>query len=203
MSIGAAQPDVHDNLRSGSSQDPTRGRRSRRYVALRLVIILLGIVWNFLRYDLRSYALLLHLADSQASRPLLRWESYHLTSEDISIPTAKGPLPARLYLAVGVAHPRGMVAVHGIHHLGMDEPRLVSFARAAAGSGLAVLTPQIDALADYHVDGASISSIGDSAVWLDQRLGRGPGSVTGIGFAGGLSLVAACDPRYASHIRSL
>jgi dienelactone hydrolase len=112
-------------------------------------------------------------------------------------------LPARLYLAVGVAHPRGMVAVHGIHHLGMDEPRLVSFARAAAGSGLAVLTPQIDALADYHVDGASISSIGDSAVWLDQRLGRGPVSVTGISFAGGLSLVAACDPRYASHIRSL
>jgi dienelactone hydrolase len=79
---------------------------------------------------------------------------------------------ARLYFPRDVAHPGGMVVVHGIHHLGMDEPRLVNFARAAAGSGLAVLTPQIDSLADYHVDASSIAAIGESAEWLDGRLGN-------------------------------
>jgi pimeloyl-ACP methyl ester carboxylesterase len=96
-----------------------------------------------------------------------------------------------------------MLLVHGIHHLGIDEPRLENFARAAASDGFAVLTPEVAALADYHVDGASIGTIGESAAWLQQRLGTGPVTVVGVSFAGGLSLLAACDPRYAPHIRSL
>jgi len=38
----------------------------------------------------------------------------------------------------------------------------MSFSRAAAGGGFAVLTPEIGALADYHVDAASIATIGES-----------------------------------------
>jgi pimeloyl-ACP methyl ester carboxylesterase len=96
-----------------------------------------------------------------------------------------------------------MVLVHGIHHLGIDEPRLQNFARAAASNGFSVLTPEIVALADYHVDGASISTIGESSTWLQQRLGTGPVTIVGVSFAGGLSLLAACDSRYAPHIRAL
>jgi pimeloyl-ACP methyl ester carboxylesterase len=96
-----------------------------------------------------------------------------------------------------------MLLVHGIHHLGIDEPRLENFARAAASDGFAVLTPEVAALADYHVDGASIGTIGESAAWLQEHLGTGPVTVVGVSFAGGLSLLAACDPRYGPHIRSL
>ncbi|MGD1211241.1 MAG: alpha/beta hydrolase [Candidatus Acidiferrales bacterium] len=174
-----------------------------RWLLWLLVLILLAFAIDRLRCDLRSYAVLTHFADPQASSPLLRFETRDVTMEEVSISTAGGPVPGRLYLPVGVTHPRGMVAVHGIHHLGMDEPRLVSFARAVAGSGLAVLTPQMDALADYHVDASSIPAIGGSAEWLEQRLGTGPVTVTGISFAGGLSLLAACDPHYAPHIRAL
>ena len=106
-------------------------------------------------------------------------------------------------MPAGIAHPSGIVVVHGIHHLGMDEPRLMSFARAASGSGLAVFTPEVSALADYHVDAASIATIGESAKWLAQHLGTGQVTVVGVSFAGGLSLLAACDPQYASHIRAL
>jgi pimeloyl-ACP methyl ester carboxylesterase len=102
-----------------------------------------------------------------------------------------------------MAHPAGMVLVHGIHHLGIDEPRLENFARAAASNGFSVLTPEIAALADYHVDGASINTIGESSAWLQQRLGTGPVTIVGVSFAGGLSLLAACDSRYAPHIRAL
>ena len=119
------------------------------------------------------------------------------------LPTTHGSVRARLYVPSGVAHPPGMVLVHGIHHLGIDEPRLVSFARAAAGEGFAVLTPEIAALADYHVDASSIATIGESPAWLQQHLGTGPVTLVGVSFAGGISLLAASDPRYASHIRAL
>lgn len=157
----------------------------------------------FLPSMLRGYAVLMRFADPSASGALIRCETHAVTAEDVSIPTAMGPLRARLYMPAGVKHPKGMVAVHGIHHLGMDEPRLVNFAKAVAGSGIAVLTPQIDSLADYHVDSASIPEIGESAVWLDNRLGGHKVTVTGISFAGGLSLMAARDGRYASHMRAL
>ena len=164
---------------------------------------LFGFGVYHLRYDLRSYSLLTHFLNPQASGPLLRWETTAVTTQEVTLPTANGPVRARLYLPTGVTHPPGMVVAHGIHHLGIDEPRLMSFARAAAGGGFAVLTPQIDAMADYHVDVASIATIGESPVWLQQHLGTGPVTVVGVSFAGGLALLAGCDPRYAPHIRAL
>lgn len=174
-----------------------------RIFAVWLALILVVLAIRYLPSDLRGYALLMHFADANASGPLLRFETHPVTTEDVMIEGANGPLPARLYLPGGVRHPRGMVAVHGIHHLALEEPRLVAFARAVAASGLAVLTPQVDSLADYHVDASSIPAIGDSALWLQQRLKTGPVTVTGISFAGGLSLLAATDPKYAPHIRAL
>jgi pimeloyl-ACP methyl ester carboxylesterase len=79
----------------------------------------------------------------------------------------------------------------------------MNFARAAASSGFTVLTPELADLADYRVDGPSIGTIGESTAWLQERLGTGPVTVVGVSFAGGLSLLAACDPRYAPHIRAL
>lgn len=192
------QPDTQAAARRNSTTP------SRRWIVwFLLLFVVLAIAAYFLPFELASYALLRHFADPQASGPLLRWVTRPVTTEEITIPTASGHVQARLYMPVGVAHPGGMVAVHGIHHLGMDEPRLVSFARAIAGTGLAVLTPQIDSLADYHVDGASIPEIGESAAWLDNRLDGHRVMVTGISFAGGLALFAATDPRYASHMRAL
>jgi pimeloyl-ACP methyl ester carboxylesterase len=130
-------------------------------------------------------------------------ESNAVTSEEASISTPDGSVPGRLYLPAGVAHPHGIVVLPGIHHLGIDDPRFVNFSRALAGSGFAVLTPAISALADYHVDAASIATIGASPVWLQQRLGTGPVTVIALSFSGGLALLAACNPRFAPHMRAL
>jgi pimeloyl-ACP methyl ester carboxylesterase len=165
--------------------------------------VFLGFGIYRLQFDLRSYCLLIRFLNPAASGPLLRLETYAVTTQDLTFPTTSGSIRARLYLPSGVAHAPGMVVVHGIHHLGIDEPRLMNFSRAAAGDGFAVLTPEIDALADYHVDAVSIETIGESSAWLQQRTGTGPVTVVGVSFAGGLSLLAACDPRYASHIREL
>ena len=169
-----------------------------------LLALLLAMIGLYsLRYDLRSYSLLIHFLDPRASGLFLRWETYPVETQEIALPLTHGAVRARLYMPSGAAHPLGMVLVHGIHHLGIDEPRLMSFARAAAGSGFAVLTPEVAALADYRVDGSSIATIGDSPAWLEQRLGTGPVTLVGVSFAGGLALLAARDPRYAPHIRAL
>jgi pimeloyl-ACP methyl ester carboxylesterase len=172
------------------------------WIAVLLVALLVGGI-HALRYELRSYVFLIQFLDPHASGILVRLESHRMDIGEITLSTTQGPVRARLYAPRGVAHPPGMVLVHGIHHLGIDEPRLMNFARAAASDGFSVLTPEIAALADYHVDGASISTIGESTAWLEQRLGTGPVTVVGVSFAGGLSLLAGCDPRYAPHIRAL
>jgi pimeloyl-ACP methyl ester carboxylesterase len=187
-------------------EPPSHGR-SRSYVSAWLICLpvafLLMFFFNGLRYDLRSYALLIHFLNPRASGIFLRLETHPVEMQEITLPLANHSVRARLYIPSGVEHPAGMVLVHGIHRLGIDEPRLVSFAHAAAGSGFAVLTPEVVALADYRVDSASVATIGESPEWLQKRLGGGPVTLVGISFAGGLSLLAACDPRYASHIRAL
>jgi pimeloyl-ACP methyl ester carboxylesterase len=172
------------------------------WIALILIFLLAAGIYA-LRYDLRSYAFLIQFLDPQASGPVVRMERHAVDTQEVTISTTDGPVRGRLYMPRGIAHPPGMLLVHGIHHLGIDEPRLMNFARAGASSGFSVLTPEIAALADYHVDGASIGTIGESAAWLEQRLGTGPVTIVAVSFAGGLSLLAARDPRYAPHFRAL
>src|SRR5260370_6770130 len=200
MDLDLTQPGVEVMQR----KDSLMGHRNPKSRLLWLLLfVVLGLGFYRLRYDLRSYSLLEHFLDPQASGPLLRWESYAVTTQEITFPTANGPVRARLYVPSGVAHPPGMIVLHGMHHLGIDELRLMSFSRAASGGGFAVLTPEIGALADYRVDAASISTSRESPGQLQQSLGTGPVTVVAVSFAGGLSLLAACDPRYAPHIRSL
>jgi pimeloyl-ACP methyl ester carboxylesterase len=172
------------------------------WIASLLILLLCGGIYS-LRYELRSYVFLTQFLDPHASGLLVRLETRGLDIQEVAVSTTQGSVRARLYVPRGIAHPPGMVLVHGIHHLGIDEPRLMNFARAAANDGFTVLTPEISALADYHVDGASIGTIGESTAWLQERLGTGPVTVVGVSFAGGLSLLAACNPRYAPHIRAL
>src|SRR5262249_2591361 len=104
---------------------------------------------------------------------------------------------AREYLPRGVVDPPGLVVVHGVHWKGIDEPRLQRFARTIAASGVAVLTPEIRELCDYRIDPASVATIGEAARAFSAELGGAKVGVMGLSFAGGLSLVAASDTRYA------
>jgi len=198
-----AKEKIQPGAETKISAEPNSGRK-RRYQLLGLFVLpLLLIVANYLRFELRSYSLLTHFIDPQVTNPLLRWETRDVITEEVQIPTAGGLVAARIYRPAGISSPPGMVIAHGIHHLGIDEPRLMNFARAVAGTGIEVVTPELAALADYHVDSSSIATIGDSAAWLEQRLGRGPVMVTGVSFAGGLALLAACDAKYSAHIKAL
>jgi dienelactone hydrolase len=140
----------------------------------------------------RAALLLLRFGDATSPAPAGVVEA-PLAIDDPGHP----PIRARLYAP---PVPCGaIVLVPGVHHLGIDEPRLIRFARAIAGSGVAVLTPEIRELVDYRIEGASKDEIGLAAHALRARMGE-PVGVMGLSFAGGLALLAASDPRFAPDV---
>lgn len=151
------------------------------------------------RDHLRAAAVLEQLNDPNTNDLLARLVDHQVDITETTFPTPAGPIRARLYTPRGVAHPPGMVLVHGVHQLGIDESRLVAFSRSLAATGIVVLTPQVQELADYRIVPESIATIGFAAQDLSHRAGA-PVGVMGLSFAGGLSLLAADDPKFASSI---
>jgi dienelactone hydrolase len=113
-----------------------------------------------------------------------------------TVPSRFGPLRAKLYTPK--THTEGaLLLTPGVNALGVDEPRLVTFARHLAASGFVVLSPELPDLSRYLVTPRSTDMLEDAALWFSNRtdLTRGHRiGIAGISFAGGLSLVAAGRP---------
>jgi pimeloyl-ACP methyl ester carboxylesterase len=120
-----------------------------------------------------------------------------VTRQDVtfSIEAAGGQqlVRARMYLPPDQPNVPALVIFHGVHHLGIDEPRLMAFAAAMASCGIRVLTPELPDIKDYRVSEVSVQTIGGSVTWFAVKTGA-PVGVVGLSFSGGLALVAAADP---------
>ncbi len=170
--------------------------------AMALLVIVLGsVLWPSIRVHLQAAAVL----DLVANQPVpesLRWTvNDRVAVEDLTYTASTGPVRARLYTPLGHPHAPALMVLHGVHHLGIDEPRLIAFASAMSACGLRVLTPELPDIKDYHVGANSIATIGDSAEWLAQRTGGEPVGIMGLSFSGGLSLLAAADPQFRHSIK--
>ena len=159
--------------------------------------------WPFARAHLQAIAVLQKVA-GQPVPWIARGVTVPVTTQDFSF-AVEGPagtqmVRARLYLPQGKPDPPAMLIFHGVHHLGIDEPRLMAFATAMASCGMRVLTPELPGIKDYHVSEDSVRTIGESAKWYAARTG-GPVGVMGLSFSGGLALVAAADPHYHADFK--
>jgi dienelactone hydrolase len=183
------------------TNSPAAQRQFRRpkpgRIALLLTAILLLLLWPFASEHLRAMSLLARMSQQQSLLARLTKDSFSVRS--VTFSGTNVPIRAKLYVPENVQHPPAMVVVHGLHQLGMEEPRLVNFAKALAETGVEVLTPQVDAIADYRVVPESIDVIGKSTQELGRIAGQQVG-VLGLSFAGGLSLMAAADSKYADFI---
>lgn len=148
---------------------------------------------------LRAAALLIRIQNANDQGALARYETYSVAESDTSFPTPNGPIPARMYTPVGVAHPAHLMIVHGVHHLGIHDPRIIAFARALSAGGVQVFSPEMPDLTDYRVTPGTIELIGIAARQFSRESGT-PVGLLGISFSGSLSLLAAADPRNASSI---
>ena len=187
-----------------------------------MLLVCLGVLlvmdavagWPFLRTRLQAIAVLDRVGDRPVPAPVRWLVAEPVTTTDLTLPLPSGTIRARLYTPVGHADAPALMVIHGVHYLGMDEPRLEAFASAMAGCGLRVLTPELPDIKDYHIGPSSIARIGDAATWLAEqsrlRRGKNPGiapagfvpvGVMGLSFSGSLSLLAAAEPQYRPYIK--
>lgn len=193
MSTAARQPAEQEQV---TGKRPLRRRLWTTFWLL--VAVSVPLLYNTARDHFRAAALLMRLASPDRPHHLL--PGYRVSITDLELASPTGTINARLYTPVDAENPPGMVVVHGVHHLGIAEPRLVAFSKSLAAEGVEVLTPELPGIADYHIDAHDIETIGYATSDLSHRVHEKRVGVLGLSFAGGLALLAAVDPRYSANI---
>ncbi|MFN7132886.1 MAG: CocE/NonD family hydrolase, partial [Myxococcales bacterium] len=176
---------------------PASARRRSRLLAPAFVLGLLLLAAPPSVRHLRAAAMLTDLAGrTPAALALVRFDVHE------SEPALEGGVRARLYLPSRTTG-RSLVLAHGVHRLGIDEPRLVTLARAFARSGVAVLTPQLDGLADYRIEAPeNLRALHIAVRWLSERdESGGRVGLMGVSFGGGLALRVAAEEDVAPRLR--
>src|SRR5437764_671786 len=163
-----------------------------RWVAVSAAALLILIV--LARPYFAGLSFVVRAADLHgAVRRAANLETEPSTEREVTIAARAGSLHGRLYEPARSIQ-RAVLLTSGLHPAGIDEPRLVGLARELAGSGLAVLTPDILELSHFEITPAITDDIEDAAVWLagQAHTTRGPKvGLIGISLSGGLSIVAA------------
>jgi pimeloyl-ACP methyl ester carboxylesterase len=170
------------------------------FVACLIFLLLLPVAfWPRTRAHLQAMAILDQLNGKPVPHLLRSIAAMPVTTRTLTIPASGGLVEARLYTPTPAPNAPGLVLIPGIHYLGMDEPRLVAFARSMSACGLRVLTPELPDSRDYRIQPSDVQAIGDSVQWLQNTTGH-PVGLMGLSFSGGLALMAAAKPPFSNEI---
>lgn len=168
---------------------------------LALIFVVFGIVAAgdvLVRPFARGLSFVIRAADMHGTvRRLADLGADPERERDITIPTSRGPMRARIYEPASGHARRTSLLVSGLHPSGIDEPRLVRLARDLAADDLRIVTPDIPELSRFEITPAITDTIEQSALWLATASGYaadGRVGMMGISFSGGLSIVAAARP---------
>src|SRR5262245_39579318 len=107
-----------------------QGRRRK----LGFFVVLLAVAFVTLAAGpvLRLVRAVEFLSSLAAPEPAVAQGGARVVEEDVRVPSGKGSIRARLYFRQDEPRGAGIVVAHGVHHDGIDEKRLVPFARALA-----------------------------------------------------------------------
>lgn len=163
-----------------------------------MAVVLLAALSLGSYQHLRAAGLLLRMMN--VDHPIASVSRHKVIATTYELPTASGDVRVRLFTPQGDDDAPAIVLVHGLQHLGIEEPRLIKFARTIAESGVIVLTPQLPGIEQYEISAASIRTIGHTVqAFSVARAGR-PVGILGMSFSGGLALIAAADPAVMPHV---
>jgi len=172
----------------------------RRSVGSRVLVCAAFIVafaigaasYDPVRRTASATTLLLELGTKNAVEP-------RVETSDFVVQHGALRFPARLYEPTGPLH-RCAVIGHGVHFKGIDEPRLVNFAKRLAARGVLAFTPELADLADYRVTRQGADVLSASVLEVSSRCRGAAVGLIGFSFAGGLSLLSATDPEVGSRL---
>jgi dienelactone hydrolase len=178
-------------------------RPRRNVIAIGVLLAGLGAAVTTAPY-LRGAAFVVRAAGMEGTaRRVADWETRPVREMDWSLAWRDGALRSRRYFPQ-VSSGRTVLLVPGVHAAGIDEPRLVGFARQIAAAGHEVFTVQLDDLAHYMITTRTTDMIEDAAISVSNDAGGrgtvGPIGILGISFGGGLSIVAAGRPSLKGRV---
>jgi acetyl esterase/lipase len=170
---------------------------------LLLVTLFLASLSACTAYVVEPHRAALHVllrmeGDESTLASLAGWGRPDVTSDEGSVLGTR----SRAYRPEGRAK-AVIVLLHGMHRLGIDEPRLVALARAVAETGFVVHTPELTRLAAYRLEEAEAERLGEIIGEIASREQASRVGVFGISFAGGLALLAASEPGVSAHVASI
>ena len=150
----------------------TRGRKTLAIVAGVPAALMLSVAAG---YDyVRGAAFVIQAAGMQGSaRTVAEWTTTDLVESETEIPTRSGSVRGRVYRPASTNGPATLL-VPGVHAGGIDEPRLIQFARDVASMGRIVVTAELPDLKRYSITPRSTDIIEDAAFWLSERSGYAP-----------------------------
>src|SRR5271165_2068578 len=180
-------------------RSPSQKTRWLGWLLLLLPLLVIAVYPTVQDY-LRAASLLQRISDPHATGWMANYEVHPVEVRDTAFEFRGASIPARIYVPRGVGFASGIVVVHGMHDLEINEPRLIAFARALAASGFVVMTPQVPGIADYRVEAESADLIGTAAQNFAQQLQVPKVGMLALSFSGGLALLAANDRQYAPFI---
>ena len=106
--------------------------RRRRFALLLALVALVALAAPVASRYLRAGRLLYALSGANDRA------AAEVVEKDLVIEGREGPIRARLYRRADTAEGPGLVVAHGVHWKGIDERRLVPFARELARAGRAL-----------------------------------------------------------------
>ena len=170
-------------------------------MTIAVIGLLVGGTWAF-RYT-HGASFVIRAANLQgAMRRLADLDTVPETERTMHLSLGQEVVRARVYVPQrGPRHTALLVS--GLHPAGIDEPRLVAFARELARTRVTVVTPDISELTRFeitpaltdHIEQAAMQVAADAALAPTGRIG-----LMGISFSGGLSVVAAGRPALRSEL---
>jgi dienelactone hydrolase len=178
-------------------------RSPRRPLVIVTALVLLAVAGAVGRPYARGAAFVVKAAGMQGTAlTVASWDTVAIAETDQTIPWRGGVLRGRVYTPQSGSG-RAILLVPGVHAAGIDEPRLVGFAREIAGTGHQVFTAQLDDLAHYMITTRTTDMIEDAALFVSSTADHGaPGRIglMGISFGGGLAIVAAGRPALQDRV---
>ncbi len=167
-----------------------------------IVCVVLAALIFMARPYVHGLTFVIRVAEMQgAARRIADLDTMRGQERDITIPTARGPMRARVYEPRS-PH-RAALLTSGLHPSGIDEPRLVRLARQLSAAGVTIVTPDVPELSRFEITPEITNTIERAAGWLALESGLAlnrPVGLMGISFSGGLSIVAAGRPSLAGHV---
>jgi dienelactone hydrolase len=174
------------------------------------ILTLVGLViLAFLLSDLNAkphvhaFSLFVRAADLQGSlRRVADLSTVPISERLVLVQVPDGSVRARIYAPLRTSR-QTVLLVSGLHPAGIDEPRLIAFARELAKTHVTVVTPDIPGLTQFAITPSLTDFIERAAVWLATDSGLAPTGrigLIGVSFSGGLAVVAAGRPSLHNHV---